>query len=97
MYYLVCNYQPHNLSVLENLISSYKYLTRYMSYVLNHCRYCAICIIFLAISCTNHSSGEGKKVVTNPKAMDEEVADQIKSVLKTAIDNPEKIPSRCNY
>jgi len=62
-----------------------------MSRVLKHCRYFAICIIFFANSCTNHSDGEDKKMISNPNAMDKEVADQIESVLNKMSDNPGKL------
>jgi len=52
-----------------------------MSRVLKHCSYLAICIIFFLNSCSNRTSGEDKKMVTNPNAMDKEVADQIESAL----------------
>ncbi len=61
-----------------------------MSYALKNCRYHAICLIFLAISCTNHNSGEDKKMISNPNAMDKEVAHQIESTLSKLADNPEK-------
>ena len=53
-----------------------------MSYLISYFRYFPVCIIFLAFSCTNHSNGTDKKIVVNPDAMDEEVSDQIASVLK---------------
>lgn len=62
-----------------------------MSYTVNHCRYYAICIIFLFISCTNHKKREDKNIITNPNAMNEEVADKIQSMLKSLSDNLGKI------
>ncbi len=58
---------------------------------LNQFRYFAICIIFLAISCTNHKSGEDKSLITNPNAMNKEVADQINAALDKATANTGKI------
>ncbi|MFM6923882.1 MAG: murein L,D-transpeptidase [Ferruginibacter sp.] len=62
-----------------------------MYYVLKHCSYFAISILFFTSSCTNHSNGEDKKKVTNPNAMDKEVADQIGTVLNIMSDNAGKI------
>ena len=62
-----------------------------MSNVLKHCRYYAICIILLAMSCTNRNKSEDKNMVTNARDMNDEVADQIKTVLKTAVGNSGKI------
>ena len=62
-----------------------------MSHALKSCRYFAIFVIFLVMSCTNHSNDEEKKMVINPYAMDKEVSDQIKSVLSKLLDNQEKI------
>ena len=62
-----------------------------MSHALKSCRYFAIFVIFLVMSCTNHSNDEEKKMVINPDAMDKEVSDQIKSVLSKLLDNQEKI------
>ena len=61
-----------------------------MFHAIKNYRYYVICIIFFAISCKNHSSGDDKKMVTDPNVMDKEVADQIKSVLNKLLDNPEK-------
>ncbi len=62
-----------------------------MLYVMNHCRYFAICIIFLAFSCTNHSKGGNEKIVTNPNAMDGAVGGQLESILNSMPDNAGKI------
>jgi murein L,D-transpeptidase YcbB/YkuD len=62
-----------------------------MLYVLNLFRYFAICIIFLAVSCTNLSKGEDKNIVINPNAMNEEVTDRIKEALDKAVANAGKI------
>jgi murein L,D-transpeptidase YcbB/YkuD len=45
----------------------------------------------LAVSCTNHSNGEDKNLITNPKAMNEEVANQINAALDKAAANAGKI------
>ncbi len=62
-----------------------------MLHLISHCRYLIICIIFLACSCNNRKSGEDKKMVTNPNAMDKEVALQIESELSNLADNAGKI------
>ena len=62
-----------------------------MLYAPGHFRYFAICIIFLAVSCTNRSSGEDKNLITNPNAMNEEVADQLKETIDKAAANAGKI------
>jgi L,D-transpeptidase YcbB len=62
-----------------------------MLYVLSHCRYLSVCVIFLAFSCTNHSDGQDKKMVVNPNAMDEEVAGQIESMLNKYQDNAAQV------
>lgn len=62
-----------------------------MLYVLNRLRYFPLCIIFLAVSCTNHSSSEDKNLITNPNAMNEEVADQVNAALDKAAANAGKI------
>lgn len=62
-----------------------------MLYVLNRLRYFPFCIILLAISCTNHSNSEDKNLITNPNAMNEEVADQINAALDKAGANAGKI------
>ena len=62
-----------------------------MLYALSQFRYFAICIIFLAVSCTNRSSTEDKNLITNPNAMNEAVADQIKAALDKAAANAGKI------
>ncbi len=62
-----------------------------MSYTVNHCRYCAICVILLALSCTNNSKGGDKNIVTSPGAMNKKVANQIEAALKKAADDSEKI------
>ena len=62
-----------------------------MFHALKNCRYYAICIVFLAISCTNHNSGEDKKMISNPDAMDRAVANQLKSVLSKLPDSQGKI------
>jgi L,D-transpeptidase YcbB len=64
-----------------------------MSSVLQHCRYYAIFLIFLAFSCTSHNKGGDKNIVTNPNAMDEEVADGIKSALNKIGGDSAKINS----
>jgi L,D-transpeptidase YcbB len=61
-----------------------------MSYALSQFRYYAICIIFLAASCTNRSGDENKNLVTNPDAMNQEVADQIEAALNKASENAGK-------
>lgn len=48
-------------------------------------------IILLAGSCTNHSSGEDKKIIANPNAMDQEVAGLIESTLNNITDKTGKI------
>jgi murein L,D-transpeptidase YcbB/YkuD len=45
----------------------------------------------LAVSCTNHSNGEDKNLITNPNAMNEEVANQINAALDKAAANAGKI------
>ena len=62
-----------------------------MSYALKHCRYLMICIIFFANACSNHSSGDDKKMISNPNAMDKEVADQIEASLNKLAANSGKI------
>ena len=62
-----------------------------MLYAPGHFRYFAFCIIFLAVSCTNRSSGEDKNLITNPNAMNEEVADQLKETIDKAAANAGKI------
>ena len=61
-----------------------------MSYALNQYRYYAICIVFLALSCNNHSSNQDKNIITNPNAMNKEVAYQIEEALKRASGNSGK-------
>lgn len=50
-------------------------------------RYFAICIIFLALSCNNRRTGKDKNLITNPGAMNEEVAGQLKTALEKAASN----------
>jgi len=61
-----------------------------MLYVLNRLRYFPFCIILLAVSCTNHSNGEDKNLITSPDAMNKEVADQINAALDKAAANAGK-------
>jgi L,D-transpeptidase YcbB len=58
---------------------------------LKHCRYCVICIILLATACTNDNKSEDKNIVTTAGDMNDEVAAQIKTVLKNAVGNAGKI------
>src|SRR4051812_44038958 len=76
---------------LENIVTSYKYLTRYMVYILSQLRYYAICITLLAASCTNHSDKRDKNVITDPGDMNEKVTDQLEVLLNKAIANSGKI------
>jgi len=62
-----------------------------MPYSLNQYRYYAVCIMFLALSCTNHSEKEDKNIVTSPDAMNEKVIDQVEAVLNKGITNSGKI------
>jgi murein L,D-transpeptidase YcbB/YkuD len=62
-----------------------------MPYAPSQFRYYAICIIFLAVSCTNRSGNEDKNLVTNPDAMNKEVANHIEAALNKASENAGKI------
>jgi len=62
-----------------------------MSYALSQFRYYLICIIFLAISCTNNSDKEDKNLVTRPDAMNEKVIDQVEAILNKGVTNSGKI------
>ena len=62
-----------------------------MLYTVNHCRYCAICVILLALSCTNNSKGNAKNIITDPAVMNKKVAGQIEAALKEAANNSGKI------
>jgi len=61
-----------------------------MSRVLKHCSYLAVCLIFILNSCASRTNGEDKKIVTNPNAMDKEVAGQIESTINKLADNSGK-------
>ena len=62
-----------------------------MLYALSQFRYFAICIIFLALSCNNRRGDKDKNFITNPGAMNEEVADQLTTALDKAASNAGKI------
>jgi L,D-transpeptidase YcbB len=62
-----------------------------MFYAVNHFRYYAICILFLLSACTNHSSNENKKKITDPRAMNEVVTDEIEASLTHAAAHSGKI------
>ncbi len=58
---------------------------------LKYCFFFTVAIILVAGSCTNHSSGEDKKLIANPTAMDQEVAGMIESTLNNITDKTGKI------
>lgn len=58
---------------------------------LKYCLFFTVAIILVAGSCTNHSSGEDKKLIANPTAMDQEVAGMIESTLNNITDKTGKI------
>ena len=62
-----------------------------MSYAPSQYRYYAIGLIFLALSCNNRNSNNDKNLITNPNAMNKEVADQIEEALNKASENSGKI------
>ena len=62
-----------------------------MLYAPSQYRYYAIGIIFLALSCNNHNSNNDRNLITNPNAMNKEVADQIEGALNEASENSGKI------
>lgn len=61
-----------------------------MATVIHLYRYCMIFVIVLALSCTN-SNRETKTVITDPEAMNEEVAVQVKGLVNQASQNSGKI------
>lgn len=53
--------------------------------------YYTICAIFLAISCTSQNDKEDRNLISNPDTMNDDVNDQLKAVLKKAVQNSGKI------